>query len=204
MYFARRAALESGQMQADMRATASGTAGADVIGRLSANLETNIELRTTCTATLLEGGQSESALPQRARATIQCRVLPGEPPASVRTILAAMADPTIEISTITPAMAAPESPPRPELIAAVERIATGLWPGVIVLPQMSPGASDSNFTRAAGMPSYGIDGLFDDVDDWSAHRRDERIGVGAFEDEIEFTHRLMLRLAQSPGAGAAF
>jgi acetylornithine deacetylase/succinyl-diaminopimelate desuccinylase-like protein len=196
-YFARRASLESGQLQADMRAIGAGSADPGVMARLSAEVETNIMLRTTCTATQIAGGHAESALPQRAQVTVQCRVLPGESTESVAAALrAALADPTIAIDVLTAPDAAPESPPRPDLLAEVEGVTSALWPGVIVLPELSPGASDSTYTRAAGIPSYGIDGLFDDLDDGRAHGRDERIGIVQFHDEVEFTFRLMRRLAR--------
>jgi acetylornithine deacetylase/succinyl-diaminopimelate desuccinylase-like protein len=191
-YFARRAELETGQIQADMRAVGLGSADQAAIERLSAVVETNIMLRTTCTATQIEGGHAENALPQRARATLQCRVIPGETAESVQAALeTVLADPLVQFSTVTPATPSPESALSPPLVREVETVVHGLWPGVIVLPEMSPGASDSRYTRAAGMPSYGIDAMFDDLDDGRAHGRDERIGVRAFDEDVEFTYRLM-------------
>lgn len=201
LYFAGRAELETGQRQADMRAVGSGSADQAAIERLSADVETNIMLRTTCTATLVEGGHAENALPQRARATIQCRVIPGESPASIEAQLrAAIADPRISISTVTPARPSPESPPAAAVLSLVQQAAHEIWPAVRVLPEMSPGATDSSYSRAVGIDSYGVDGMFDDLDDGRAHGRDERIGVAAFADEVEFTYRLMKRLAvATPG-----
>ena len=197
-YFERRAQLESGQVQADMRAVGMGLADQATIERLSAVVETNIMLRTTCTATQIEGGHAENALPQRAHATLQCRVIPGESPDSVQEKLqTVLADPLITFSTITPATPSPESPLSPSLVREVENVVHGLWPQVIVLPEMSPGATDSSDTRAAGLPSYGIDGMFDDLDDGRAHGRDERIGIQAFQQDVEFTYRLMKVLAQN-------
>jgi acetylornithine deacetylase/succinyl-diaminopimelate desuccinylase-like protein len=197
-YFKRRADLESGQVEVDMRAVGLGSADQAAIERLSSVVETNIMLRTTCTATQIEGGHAENALPQRARATLQCRVIPGESPESVQEKLqAALADPLITFSTITPATPSPESPLTPSLVHEVENVVHALWPEVIVLPEMSPGASDSRYTAVAGMPSYGIDAMFDDLDDGRAHGRDERIGVQAFDQDVEFTYRLMKVLAQS-------
>jgi acetylornithine deacetylase/succinyl-diaminopimelate desuccinylase-like protein len=197
-YFERRAELETGQTQTDMRAVGQGNADQAAIERLSGVVETNIMLRTTCTATQIEGGHAESALPQRARATLQCRVIPGESPDSVEAALqSVLADPLITFSTITPATPSPESPPTPSLLREVENVVHSLWPKVIVLPQMSPGASDSTYTRALGMASYGIDGMFDDLDDGRSHGRDERIGVRAFDEDVEFTYRLMKVLARN-------
>jgi acetylornithine deacetylase/succinyl-diaminopimelate desuccinylase-like protein len=198
-YFARRAELEQGQVRADMRAVSHGSTDQAAIDRMSAVVETNIMLRTTCTATMIEGGHAENALPQRARATLQCRVIPGESPESVQeTLRTVLADPLVAISIITPATPNPESPLSPALMRAVEDVSHSFWPGVIVLPEMSPGASDSRYTRARGIPSYGIDAMFDDLDDSRAHGRDERIGVAAFAEDVDFTYRLMKALAQSP------
>jgi acetylornithine deacetylase/succinyl-diaminopimelate desuccinylase-like protein len=199
LYFAQRAQLESGQVQADMRAVGAGTADAAAFERLSANVETEIMLRTTCTATMIDGGHAENALPQRARATIQCRVIPGETQDSIKQQLqTVLADPSVVFSVITPAYPSPDSPPSPALISMVGEVVRALWPGVIIVPEMSAGADDSKYTRSVGLPSYGIDGMFDDLDDARAHGRDERIGIGAFADEVEFTYRLMKKLAQAP------
>jgi len=188
--------LESGQLQSDMRAVSREPADSGAVERLSATVETNIQLRTTCTATMIEGGHAENALPQRARAAVQCRIIPGESPDAIsKTIAAAVNDPLIAISVRTAGDAAPESPPASTLLGVVEGVTRTMWPGVIVLPDMSPGATDSVFTRALGIPSYGIDGMFDDLDDGRAHGRDERIGVNAFADEVEFTYRLMRAVA---------
>jgi acetylornithine deacetylase/succinyl-diaminopimelate desuccinylase-like protein len=196
LYFARRAALETGQLKADMLAVAESPPDPAALARLSSSVETNILLRTTCVATQIDGGHAENALPQRARATLQCRLIPGETPETIQKELdAVLADPGIKLEVLTPARPAPESPPSPAMLSAVEAVTHQLWPEVIVLPQMAAGASDSIYTLRAGIPSYGIDGMFDDLDDGRAHGRDERIGVEAFAQEVEFTYRLMRRLS---------
>jgi acetylornithine deacetylase/succinyl-diaminopimelate desuccinylase-like protein len=166
------------------------------VQRLSADVETNIMLRTTCVATMIEGGHAENALPQRARATVQCRVIPGESQDEVeRTLAGVLKDPEIKISVMTAAIQSPDSVPEPAILRAVRRAAQSMWPAVVVLPEMSAGADDSIHPRSLGIPSYGIDGMFDDLDDGRAHGRDERIGVAAFDDELEFTYRLMKELS---------
>ena len=198
LYFGRRAETETGLLRSDMQAVLGLPADPAAVDRLSASVETNIQLRTTCTTTMIEGGHAENALPQRARATVQCRVIPGESPDSIAAALrAALADPKIAVSVMTPATPAPDSPPTPAVLAMVEGVARSMWPGVAVLPEMSPGATDSIYTRALGLPSYGIDGMFDDLDDGRAHGRDERIGVVAFAEELEFTCRLMRVIADA-------
>jgi acetylornithine deacetylase/succinyl-diaminopimelate desuccinylase-like protein len=197
-YFERRAAIETGATRSAMLGAAKTPPDQAALERLSAVVETNILLRTTCTATQIEGGHAQNALPQRARATLQCRIVPGESQDSVRDTLArVLDDPTIKISVITPATPSPESTLSGNLLPTLEKVVHQLWPDAVVLPQMAPSASDSKFTRIVGMPSYGIDGMFDDLDDGRAHGRDERIGVAAFGQEVDFTYRLMREVSRS-------
>jgi acetylornithine deacetylase/succinyl-diaminopimelate desuccinylase-like protein len=196
-YFERRAAIETGSTRSDMLAAAKTPPDPAALERLSAVVETNILLRTTCTATQIDGGHAQNALPQRARATLQCRIIPGESQDSVRDrLVRVFDDPTIKISVITPATPSPESPLSGNILPTVERVVHQLWPDVVILPQMGAGASDSKYTRIVGMPSYGIDGMFDDLDDGRAHGRDERIGVEAFGQEADFTYRLMREVSK--------
>ena len=195
-YFKARAALETGQVRADMLDAAGPAPSAAALQRLSSQTETNVLMRTTCVATMVDGGQGESALPERARAVLQCRVIPSEPPATIEAELDGIIDdPQVKLSVYTPATPSPESPPSAEVKGAVGAIVGQMWPGVVVLPEMSAGASDSVYTRAVGIPSYGVDAMFSDVDDDRAHGRDERIGVTVFSQELEFTYRLMKRLS---------
>jgi len=192
LYFARRALMETGATKADMLAISKATPDPGAEARLSTSIETDVLLRTTCVATMIEGGHAENALPQRARATIQCRVIPGETPESVQSALTtAMSDPSLVLTTMTPASPSPESIPTPRILGAVEQVVKQMWPGVTVLPQMMAGASDGVFTRGAGIPTYGVDAMFDDLDDGRAHGKDERIGVAVFDEDVEFTYRLM-------------
>jgi acetylornithine deacetylase/succinyl-diaminopimelate desuccinylase-like protein len=196
-YFKRRATLESGAAKADMLAAAQTPPDPAALERLSHGVETNILLRTTCTATEIEGGHAQNALPQRARATLQCRIIPGESQDSVRdTLSRVLEDPTIKISVLKAATPSPESPLSAGLISSVEKVARESWPEVVVLPQMSAGATDSKYTRLIGIPSYGVDGMFDDLDDARAHGKDERIGVAAFAQEVDFSYRLMREVSK--------
>ena len=103
----------------------------------------------------------------------------------------ALGDPSIKVWLPGPGAESPESPPTPQLLATVEEITKTLWPEAIVLPMMSAVASDSVYTRIGGIPSYGIDGSWEDLDDARAHGVDERIGVEVYDQELEFTYRLM-------------
>jgi len=196
LYFQGRAKLESGQMAADMLAMTQPTPDPAAVERLSNIVETNIVFRTTCTATEISGGHAESALPQRAKATIQCRVIPGEPLDGIRAQLEkVLDDPSIKLTATYPGDASPESPPAPKLLKTIETVKNSMWPEAVLLPIMSAGASDSTFSRIGGMPSYGVDASWDDLDDGRAHGQDERIGVDVFYQEVEFTYRLMKALA---------
>jgi acetylornithine deacetylase/succinyl-diaminopimelate desuccinylase-like protein len=191
-YFAARATLESGQLKADMLSVAGSSPDPAAVARLSAAVDTNIMLRSTCVATQFDGGRSESALPELAKAVIQCRIIPGESQASVeKTITDVVADPAVKLTVIYPPDISPESPLDRRVFGEVETLGKEMWPGVIVLAEMSAGASDSAFTRAGGLPSYGVDGTFQDLDDQRAHGRDERVGVEAFNQELDFSYRLM-------------
>ena len=192
-YFARLSTIETGQVAADMKAMAAPTPHAAAARRLAESSAIyNSMMRTTCVATELSGGHAENALPQLARAVVNCRLLPGADPADVeRTLARVVADDGITISTVWKGVPSPASPLRPDLMAAVDRLTTEMWPGVIVIPTMSTGATDGLALRNAGIPIYGVDGLFTDVDDVRAHGRDERIGIREFYAGREFLYRLV-------------
>lgn len=190
-YFARMSQIESGQLAEDMRAASARQPNAAAIERLSHFPYFNALFRTTCVATRLEGGHAENALPQTARAVVNCRILPGESPAEVqRTLMRVIDDEKVEVTPIGEASPSPPSPLVPEVIGPIERVTRELWPGVPVVPVMSTGATDGLYLRRAGIPVYGVSGLFGDVDDNRVHGRDERIGVNAFYDGLEFLYRL--------------
>jgi len=195
-YFARMASLETGQVAADMKAVAAPTPDPAAAARLAAASPVyNSMMRTTCVATELSGGHAENALPQLARAVVNCRILPGVGPGTVKQALAeTLADEEIVMKPIWDAVPSPPSPLRPELMAAIERHTTELWPGVAVLPVMATGATDGLYLRNAGIPTYGVDGIFSDVDDVRSHGRDERIGIKEFYAGREFLYRLVKTL----------
>ncbi|WP_332771933.1 M20/M25/M40 family metallo-hydrolase [Phenylobacterium sp.] len=195
-YFASSAALETGQVAADMLAVSKEPADPAAAERLSAMPSRNARLRTTCVATGLSGGHAENALPQRARAVIQCRMIPTDSEAVVRAkLVEVVADPGIEVSVIAPAAAAQDSPYNAALMARFTKVVQGMWPGVPVAPHMDLGATDSLYTRAAGMPSYAVSAIWGDIDDNRAHGRDERISAKAFGEAAEFDYRLIKSVA---------
>jgi acetylornithine deacetylase/succinyl-diaminopimelate desuccinylase-like protein len=194
-FFSRLARQEGGEVGHDLAAVAGATPDSAAAERLSATPMYNSSMRTTCVATMLQAGHAENALPQRAQATVQCRLLPGDSPAAVRdTLVRVVADTAIRVTLDGEPEGAPESPLDPQVMAAVEQTTTALWPEVIALPVMDPWSSDGVHFRRAGIPVYGVSGIFYDIDDVRAHGRDERVSVQAFEEGIEFTYRLMKAL----------
>jgi acetylornithine deacetylase/succinyl-diaminopimelate desuccinylase-like protein len=185
-------ALEKASTASDMHAVAQSPPDLAAAERLSQNVRLNAQLRTTCVATLISGGHAENALPQRARATIQCRMLPGDSAENVQNLLiATLADPAVRVTLDAPPIVSPESPPTPQLLKKVTLLVHSMWPGVPIIPTMATGFSDDRQTRNAGMPSYDISGVWADVDENRAHGRDERIGIHAFDESVEFTYRLL-------------
>ncbi|MGQ0740710.1 MAG: M20/M25/M40 family metallo-hydrolase [Alphaproteobacteria bacterium] len=195
LYFARSAGLETGQTRADMLAVSKEKLDLAAARRLARDPARNSILHSTCVATMLAAGHQENALPQRARATVQCRIMPDETVEGTKAALEkAVADPAIKVTPTSLVTKAPESPPDAELLARVEKVVRSMWGNVPVIPVMSAGASDSIFARNAGMPSYGVSGAWEDIHDGRAHGRDERRGVTSFYESVEFTYRLMKEL----------
>ena len=193
-YFARLASIEEGGKAADMRALAERD-DPEAAARLSEVPSYNARMRTTCVATRLEGGHADNALPQTARATVNCRVLPGEDPEAVRArLVEVLGNPGIEVTWIDRAKPSVPSPLAPAVMQPIEEITGQFWPGVPVLPLMATGASDGLYLRNAGIPTYGVSGIFGDIDDNRSHGRDERVGVQQFYDGAQFLYALVKRL----------
>jgi acetylornithine deacetylase/succinyl-diaminopimelate desuccinylase-like protein len=199
-YFAATAAMARGSRRADLLALSREPLDPAVARRVAAaDVATNAILHTTCVATMLQAGVQENALPSSADATVQCRVFPGETEAqTLATLRKVAADPGISVTLLEPVQPAPETVPDPKVMAAITQVVHSMWPGVVVLPQMAAGASDSIFTRAAGIPSYGVGGGWNDLDDLRMHGRDERKETGDFYATVEFTYRLMKKLGTAP------
>jgi acetylornithine deacetylase/succinyl-diaminopimelate desuccinylase-like protein len=197
-YFERTAELENDQVAADIRSVISSNPDAASLSvmRLAANPVYNAQLRTTCVATMLEGGHAYNALPQAARATVNCRIMPGEPPDEVKTtLLAVLADERISVRQIGEPVLSGPSPLHDEIMGAIAKLSAEFWPGAPVVPVMSAGATDGSYLRNAGIPTYGHSGLAGDIDDVRAHGRDERVLVSSFFAGHEYLYRLVKLLA---------
>ncbi len=192
----RAAELEAPQMAADIRSALSADPDPAAVARLSANPGYNAQLRTTCVATMLEGGHAYNALPQSARATVNCRIMPGEKVDDVTaTLVRVLADDKISVTPIgQPVLSAPSALDE-TLLSAIDKTSAEFWPGVPVVPVMSAGATDGSFLRNAGIPTYGHSGLAGDVDNSRAHGKDERVLVKSFFDGQEYLYRLVKRLS---------
>jgi acetylornithine deacetylase/succinyl-diaminopimelate desuccinylase-like protein len=198
-YFARSAQAQSdAQTRDDMRAVAGTPIDLAAAARLSAQSPYfNSLMRTTCVATKLEGGHATNALPQLAAANVNCRILPGTSPKQVvETLRKLVADPAIQVSVVNEATPSKPAVLRDDVLKTVETIVAAMFPGVAVVPVMSTGATDGLFLRNAGIPTFGVDGLFDDIDDVRAHGRDERVGIKQFNEDLEFQYRLITTLAK--------
>lgn len=178
----------TGQLAADMRAVAQPTPDPAAAERLSQDPYYNALLRTTCVATMLEGGHAQNALPQRAKAELNCRIVPGHDPSDVlKRIKQAVNDDGVEVTwSYLPAVTAPPSTLRPDVVSSVERAARRSWPGVALIPVMETGATDGRLLRGAGIPTYGVSGVFIDMGDTRSHGRDERIRTKDFFGGVKF------------------
>jgi acetylornithine deacetylase/succinyl-diaminopimelate desuccinylase-like protein len=202
-YFERMAVLENKQTADDIKAILKTPPDAAAMARLSSNARYNSTMRTTCVATLMQAGHAPNALPQSAQANVNCRILPGHSPEEVRQdLIRIFADPQVVIRFVDPATGsavdgAPEtrsfSPPpvRRDVMKPLERIADEMWPGAPIVPEMETGASDSIYTMAAGIPSYGISGVAIDREDVRAHGKDERLRVDSYYQGVDFYYRYL-------------
>ena len=202
-YFDRMAGFQSDpKVAADMRAVAKQPPDPQAVARLSASSPYyNALMRTTCVATMLSGGHATNALPQLASANVNCRILPGEAPASImQKLTEVLADPKVTVSFVDEAKPSQPSPLQPQVMQPIESITSAMWPGVIVVPTMGTGATDGLYLRNAGIPTYGVEGIFHEVDDNRAHGRDERVGVKQYLEGLEFQYRMIKALASRASA----
>jgi acetylornithine deacetylase/succinyl-diaminopimelate desuccinylase-like protein len=178
-----------------MRAVVANPGNAAAAERVSRDPRYNSQLRTTCVATMLDGGHAQNALPQRARAFVNCRILPDESPRDVLAALEkAIATDKVKIVMQGEARNSPPSPLTRELMGEIERVTQEMWPGIPVIPTMSTGATDGVYLRSTGIPTYGVSGLF--YGDTFAHGMNERIPVKGFYDGLEFMYRLVKRVSK--------
>ncbi len=196
LYFERSAALQSGQMAEDMRQVAKPSPDPAAVERLSKVSSIVGLMRTTCVATMMAAGHAANALAQSTKATVNCRLLPDEDISFVQRRLTEIAGPKVKVSVTRESDPAPASPLRSDVMAPIEAVSAEMWPGVPVIPTMGVSTSDSRHFREAGIPMYGVSGLFADPVNTGVHALNERIGVKQLYDGREFLYRLIKRLSQ--------
>ena len=197
-YFETMSHIESGQLAADMKSAASIHPDTLALMRLCQSTYYNALMRTTCVATELMAGHAINALPQSAKAVVNCRVLPGTSQEDVKKIIThVLGDSQIVVSVLTPLISNPPSVIYPLLMKKAEDITHKLWPGIPVQPVMGVGASDGKYLRAAGIPVFGISGIFLNVDDTRMHGRDERILVNDFYEGLEYEYELIKSISSN-------
>ena len=196
-YFTRMADIKGGETGAAMKALISNPTDAAANAIVSADKKWHSMLRTTCVATMISGGHATNALPQRTTTNINCRILPGTSIESVRATLdSAISDPVNHVTIVPPLSPATPTPSlNPEIMAAIEKVSGKINPGVPILPAMSTGATDGIYTTAAGIPTYGISGIFIDKDGSHAHGLNERIRVSSLMEGRRFQYQFIKVLA---------
>jgi acetylornithine deacetylase/succinyl-diaminopimelate desuccinylase-like protein len=202
-YFAKEADIVGGSQGADMKAILRTPPDQSAIDRLSAQPFYNARMRTTCVATRLDAGDANNALPGFARAIVNCRIFPGHSPEEIRQQLVKVLDePKIDVTYVDNSGLGPKpnapSPLRPDVMNGLEKVVDQMWPGVPVVPVMDAGASDGAISRAAGIPTYGVPGVFIDINDDRSHGRDERLPVASFYEGLDFYYRFIKVLTSAP------
>jgi|tagenome__1003787_1003787.scaffolds.fasta_scaffold20893362_2 acetylornithine deacetylase/succinyl-diaminopimelate desuccinylase-like protein len=192
LYFQRMSEIEKGHIAAEMKAILREPPDPAAIARLSANPANNSTFRTTCVATMLDAGHATNALPQRARATVNCRVLPGESVDEVtRTLVRVLADGEIKLAPTHEPTLSPPPPLTREILGPAEAVSAQMWPGVPLVPTMLVATTDGRYTNNAGIPTYGLNGMFRDPDGSGVHGLNERIRVRSLYEGHEYLYRVV-------------
>lgn len=196
-YFRRMATISGGESGRAMRVLIDNPADAKAAAEVAKNPAWNATMRTTCVATMVDAGHAVNALPQRASANVNCRLLPGTTVASVaETLKKLVADPEVRVNVVQPESVTFEPPPlTPEIMRPLEAVAAEVYPGVPVVPTMITGATDGSRLNAGGIPTYGIEGVFVDPDLGNIHGVNERIRIRSLMDGRDFLHKLVQRYA---------
>ncbi|MGZ5987330.1 MAG: M20/M25/M40 family metallo-hydrolase [Caulobacteraceae bacterium] len=200
-YLTQMSKIVGGETGAAMTALVANPADARADALLSRDPSINNILRTTCVATMLSAGHAQNALPQRATATVNCRIFPGETREQVReTLVKVVADPGVKVSPIGGARAESEAPIplTPQVMGPIEKLTAQMWPGVPVVPMLLAPATDGKALAAGGIPTYGVSGLFFEPDLGRIHGLNERIGVTSLYEGRDFLYRLVKIYADQP------
>ena len=190
-YLTRFGEITGGDKGADMKAAATGDKAA--IDRIKQDPSLNGMLHTTCVATMIDGGHAPNALPQHVSANVNCRIFPGHAPEEIRQrLIEVVGDPKVTVNfQAPPEKAGPPPPLTREIMGPIEALTKDMFPGVPIVPAQASGATDGRFLTAAGIPTYGVSGMFSDGATTNAHGLNERIPVQSVLEGREFLHRLV-------------
>jgi acetylornithine deacetylase/succinyl-diaminopimelate desuccinylase-like protein len=205
-YFEKMSTIETGQLAADEKAILATPPDEAAIARLSKDPIHNSTLHTTCVATRLLAGHANNALPQMASANVNCRILPGHSIDEVRRdLIRIFDDPTLSVKYVDDANEVHDTAPtraalppvalQPEVLKTMDTLTAVFWPGTPVIPTMADGASDGVYTNAAGMPTYGINGIQLETNDVRAHGKDERLPIDSYDKGVQFYYYLVRSLS---------
>jgi acetylornithine deacetylase/succinyl-diaminopimelate desuccinylase-like protein len=198
MFLERSSVTESGQTAIDMRAVAAAPPDLAAAARLSRSPFYNAQLRTTCVATKVDAGHANNALPQHARAVVNCRILPGLPGTEVEAVIRRLAGEKVKVTVLEAPIASPPSTLTPALLSRLEPLVATHWPRLPVIPMMATGATDGMYTRSRGIPTYGVSAIDRDPEDERAHGKDERVSVESFNRATQFWLDLMRAYGDDP------
>jgi carboxypeptidase PM20D1 len=196
---AARAPNTPGPLGEALKRFAANPKDEEAVKVLTADLNTNPGLRTTCVATMIQGGHAPNALPQRAQATVNCRIFPGTSSESVRqTIAEVIAEPTATVARVMDdgSVDSPASPLRPDLMMAVSKAVHARYPGIPVVPSQASGATDSMHFRAVGIPSYGVSGMFGEAGESFAHGLNEKAPLATLDGNLAHYESILKDLAK--------
>ena len=190
-FFTKYGEIVGGAEGADMK-TAAANGDPAAVTRLKKNPTLNGMLHTTCVATMIDGGHAYNALPQHVTANVNCRIFPGHPAQEVRqTLIGTIGDAGVKVAfQAEPEKSGPPPPLTPEIMGPIEKLTNELFPGVPVVPAQSSGGTDGRFLTPAGIPTYGVSGIFSDPETTRAHGLDERMRVQSLMEGREFLYQL--------------
>ena len=201
LHFERMSPILGGELGGQMKFALAKPTPASAVAEIAKDPGYNSMMRTTCVATMVNAGHALNALPQRATANVNCRILPGEAPEAVMATLArVMDDPAIRIRMA--GEKSPVSPPPPltrDVVGPAEAVGQQIWPGVPLVPAMSTGATDGRFLTAGGVPTYGLSGMFGESDGGGVHGLNERIRIRSLYEGREYLYRVVKLYANSGG-----
>jgi acetylornithine deacetylase/succinyl-diaminopimelate desuccinylase-like protein len=201
-YLTKMSKVTGGEQGTAMAALVANPADARADAILSKDPSLHTMLRTTCVATMLSAGHAGNALPQRATANINCRIFPGVTRDAVREKLVELiGDPQVSVSKVSVSRnetSAAAPPLTPQILGPIEKLSAEMWPGIPVVPTLQAGATDGVALTAAGIPTYGVSGIFYEPDLGRIHGLNERLGVTSLYEGREFLYRLVKLYADQP------